>query len=162
MFYVYRTLNTEERRFPYWIRKAFWKLNGWNILFAKVVHLVPLGALSGPGAPDPPIWLDFRSDSANLTFRNWTSNPNTKNHLNSFRCFNQAVMGVSMSFPNSLIFNWFYKDFTSTSPQLHLSETIVKHIISCTTACLHLTLTFPWPQLYLTKQFILELFLYLA
>ena len=31
----------------------FGRLNSWKNPYAKVVDFVPLGALSGPGAPDP-------------------------------------------------------------------------------------------------------------
>ena len=38
---------------PTGLGQNFARLNGWNIPLAKVVDLVPFGALSGPGAPDP-------------------------------------------------------------------------------------------------------------
>ena len=40
-------------RFPYWIMKEFRKVEWLKNTLAKVVDFVPLGALSGPGPPDP-------------------------------------------------------------------------------------------------------------
>ena len=42
-----------NERFPYWIYEEFQTLNGWNIPWTKVVDFESLGALLGPGAPDP-------------------------------------------------------------------------------------------------------------
>ena len=39
--------------FPYWSMKEFRKVEWLKKTLAKVVDFVPLGALSGPGAPDP-------------------------------------------------------------------------------------------------------------
>ena len=51
--HVYRTLDVKNRRSPAGLGKNFGRLNGRKISLAKVVDFVPLGALSGPGAPDP-------------------------------------------------------------------------------------------------------------
>ena len=50
--YIGRWMRKTEG-FPTGLGKNFGRLNGWNIPLAKVVDFVPLGALSGPGAPDP-------------------------------------------------------------------------------------------------------------
>ena len=42
-----------NERFPYWIEKEFRTSNGWHIPLLKMVDFEPLGALLGPGAPDP-------------------------------------------------------------------------------------------------------------
>ena len=39
--------------FPYWSMKEFQKVEWLQQTLAKVVDFVPLGALSGPGTPDP-------------------------------------------------------------------------------------------------------------
>ena len=38
---------------PIRLGRDFGRLNSWKIPLAKVVDFEPLGALSGPGAPDP-------------------------------------------------------------------------------------------------------------
>ena len=53
VLYVYRTLDVQNRMFPYWSMKEFRKVEWLKKTLAKVVDFVPLGALSGPGAPDP-------------------------------------------------------------------------------------------------------------
>ena len=52
---VYRTLNGQNRRISWLDYEENRRLNGWKKPLAKVVDLVPLGTLSGPGPPDPPL-----------------------------------------------------------------------------------------------------------
>ena len=57
---------------PTGLRKNFGRLNGWKNPLAKVVDFVPLGALSGPGAPDPDLaHFQFNLDSGR-TVHWWT------------------------------------------------------------------------------------------
>ena len=53
MFYAYRTLSKTTDGSLIGFGKQFGWLSGLNIPLAKMVDFVPLGALSGPGAPDP-------------------------------------------------------------------------------------------------------------
>ena len=43
----------DKPKFPHWIKKEFWKVEWLKKTLSKVVDFVPLGAFSGPGAPDP-------------------------------------------------------------------------------------------------------------
>ena len=44
---------TEHSQTPSRLGRNFGRLNSWKNPLATVVDFVPLGALSGPGAPDP-------------------------------------------------------------------------------------------------------------
>ena len=69
---------------PIGLGKNFGRLNGWNTPLAKVVDFVPLGAISGPGSPDPDL---------------------ARFHMNV------TTMEHQWYTPNSLKFLWFYWHF---------------------------------------------------
>ena len=55
-----------KRRFPYWIQKEFQRTEWLKKPLAKVVDFELLGALLGPGAPDPDLArLGFSRNSRN-------------------------------------------------------------------------------------------------
>ena len=48
-------------------QQNFGRLNGWQNPSAKVIDFVPLGVLSGPGAPDPDLGISWYIDSWDFT-----------------------------------------------------------------------------------------------
>ena len=122
----------------------FGRLDGWNIPLAKVVDFVPLGALFGPGAPDPDLdHFQCNLDSGRMAYW-WTGWDIENENVNISLVFQSYLNWEEYGIHKTIIFTMWLKHCDSMSTRRNC-----KFLILHETWCIYCK----WLEYKCTKPF---------